>query len=469
MACIFGHKWNGCKCNKCGKTRDEQHLWHNGKCTVCSAVQKDIENEPRLSTSLLNSSAADKNFFMVIEDVFSITGRGTVVTGCAKGGRVHNGDTIYLVQNDGNILCTIILSIEQFGRIKDVGEIDENIGLLLKGVNKADVNKGDTISATENFLGKIPKMVETTRTQTNTIDEDRTSLVYFDSVIKPFTHSESLFYDSKAEAEKKEALKQILSKGVAGERYLLDFVLRDVTISNGVFSIKFYGDAAAAEWNKKRNIVLALDCTNDSNIIDKLAEILMCTGKENQFATLLQPAVAETLGTLKKYDILEKLINSGQIVPAVALAQDMIRLYKDGASEKPENIRDDNGCTPLHNAVIQGDMELVHKLLASGADIDVVCSRGSVGETALYIAVADNKIEMVKLLAENKANLSTMSWSATFAGTFPLQRAAAMGLYDIVKILVDNGADKQQKTLTGKTARMWAEQNGYADIAELLK
>ena len=39
MACLFGHQWNGCKCEKCGKTRDENHNWDGCKCTVCGATR----------------------------------------------------------------------------------------------------------------------------------------------------------------------------------------------------------------------------------------------------------------------------------------------------------------------------------------------------------------------------------------------------------------------------------------------
>ena len=288
----------------------------------------------------------------------------------------------------------------------------------------------------------------------------------FDKIIEPFTRSESGFYDEKLEQAKKEALKMILAEGSEGEKFLLDFLMRDVTVSGEYFNLKYYGDYANSEWYKKQKIVLALSCTTDKTIISKLSEILMLKGKENQFWTVFQPTVAETLGNLKEYSSLERYINSGQNVPAVLLSKDILRLYKAGVSEKLENKRDENGRMLLHNAVSKGDAELVQKLLADGADIDAVCSRGEeLGETALYIAVVGKNLEIVKLLVKHEANLSAAAWN----GTFPLQRAAAMGLFDVAKLLIDNGADKQQKTLIGKTALMWAEQNGYSNIAALLK
>jgi hypothetical protein len=290
--------------------------------------------------------------------------------------------------------------------------------------------------------------------------------IKFDKIITPFTQSESGFYDEKLESAKKESLKKILAAGNTGEKFLLDFLMRDVTVSGEYFNLNYYGDYANSEWYKKQEIVLALSCTTDKTIINKLSEILMLKGKENQFWTVFQPAVAETLGNLKEYSSLERYINSGQNVPAVLLSKDILRLYKTGVLEKMENIRDEKGHTPLHNAVIKEDAVLVQKLLADGVDIDIICSRGEeLGKTALYIAVAGANLEIVKLLIEHKANLSAAAWN----GTFPLQRAAAMGQFDIVKLLIANGANKQQKTLTGKTALMWAEQNGHANIAALLK
>ena len=46
MACLFGHKWDGCKCTKCGKTRDEQHDWENGRCNICGVKQPGVVQSP---------------------------------------------------------------------------------------------------------------------------------------------------------------------------------------------------------------------------------------------------------------------------------------------------------------------------------------------------------------------------------------------------------------------------------------
>jgi len=54
LKCFFGHQWNGCKCEKCGKIRNEQHTWQNGACSVCGA--KWIPTNPRLASNMPLSS-----------------------------------------------------------------------------------------------------------------------------------------------------------------------------------------------------------------------------------------------------------------------------------------------------------------------------------------------------------------------------------------------------------------------------
>jgi len=52
MACLLGHKWNGCKCEKCGKQRNENHLWQSGKCSICGRIYTDFVNLENLEPSL---------------------------------------------------------------------------------------------------------------------------------------------------------------------------------------------------------------------------------------------------------------------------------------------------------------------------------------------------------------------------------------------------------------------------------
>jgi elongation factor Tu len=86
----------------------------------------------------------DKAFLMPVEDVFSITGRGTVATGRIERGRVHTGDDVELVgiRENRKTVCT---GVEMFRKILDEGQAGDNVGLLLRGTDKADVERGMVI------------------------------------------------------------------------------------------------------------------------------------------------------------------------------------------------------------------------------------------------------------------------------------------------------------------------------------
>jgi elongation factor Tu len=88
----------------------------------------------------------DKPFLMPIEDVFSITGRGTVVTGKIEQGAVHTGDEIEIVgiKDTSKTTCT---GVEMFRKLLNEGQAGDNIGALLRGVDKDDVQRGQVLAA----------------------------------------------------------------------------------------------------------------------------------------------------------------------------------------------------------------------------------------------------------------------------------------------------------------------------------
>ena len=88
----------------------------------------------------------DKPFLMPIEDVFTITGRGTVVTGKVEQGKVHTGDEIEIVglRDTQKTTCT---GVEMFRKLLDEGEAGDNIGALLRGTKKEDVERGQVLCA----------------------------------------------------------------------------------------------------------------------------------------------------------------------------------------------------------------------------------------------------------------------------------------------------------------------------------
>ena len=87
----------------------------------------------------------DKNFIMPIEDVFSISGRGTVVTGRIEAGRVNVGDEIEIVgiRDTQTTTCT---GVEMFRKLLDSGEAGDNVGVLLRGTKREDVERGQVLA-----------------------------------------------------------------------------------------------------------------------------------------------------------------------------------------------------------------------------------------------------------------------------------------------------------------------------------
>src|SRR5512136_1536079 len=90
--------------------------------------------------------ATDKPFMMAIEDVFSIKGRGTVVTGRIDRGMVHVGDTLSIIGLRDEIRDTVCTGVEMFHKILDEGQAGDNVGLLLRGVERVEVERGMVVA-----------------------------------------------------------------------------------------------------------------------------------------------------------------------------------------------------------------------------------------------------------------------------------------------------------------------------------
>ena len=91
--------------------------------------------------------AIDKPFLMPVEDVFSITGRGTVGTGRIESGKVKVGEEVEVVGLDNKIGTTTVTGVEMFQKILEEGEAGDNAGLLLRGVEKEDLKRGVVLAA----------------------------------------------------------------------------------------------------------------------------------------------------------------------------------------------------------------------------------------------------------------------------------------------------------------------------------
>ena len=88
----------------------------------------------------------DKPFLMPIEDVFSITGRGTVATGRIESGVINTGDPVDIIGMGAEKLTSTVTGVEMFRKILDIGEAGDNVGLLLRGIEKTDIRRGMVIA-----------------------------------------------------------------------------------------------------------------------------------------------------------------------------------------------------------------------------------------------------------------------------------------------------------------------------------
>ena len=89
----------------------------------------------------------DKPFLMPVEDVFSITGRGTVATGRIETGKVHVNDEVQVIGLGAEGRKSVVTGVEMFRKILDEGEAGDNVGLLLRGVEKDEIKRGMIIAA----------------------------------------------------------------------------------------------------------------------------------------------------------------------------------------------------------------------------------------------------------------------------------------------------------------------------------
>jgi len=115
------------------------------ECEWCSGIWKLLDAMDEYIP--LPVRELDKPFLMSIEDVFSITGRGTVVTGRVERGTLKLGDTVEIVGLSHEIKKTVVTGIEMFRKILDEAQAGDNIGVLLRGIEKKEVERGQVLAA----------------------------------------------------------------------------------------------------------------------------------------------------------------------------------------------------------------------------------------------------------------------------------------------------------------------------------
>ena len=103
----------------------------------------------------------DKPFLMPVEDVFTITGRGTVATGRVERGTIHLNDEVEIVGIREDVKKTVVTGIEMFRKLLDQGEAGDNIGALLRGVDRKEIERGQvlakpgTVTCHTNFTAQV--------------------------------------------------------------------------------------------------------------------------------------------------------------------------------------------------------------------------------------------------------------------------------------------------------------------------
>ena len=111
--------------------------WEQKVIDLMAAVDEYIPLPVRLT---------DKPLLMPIEDIFSITGRGTVVTGRIEQGTIHVNDPVELVGFDEKAKTSVCTGVEMFRKLLDQGEAGDNVGLLLRGIDKKEVRRGEVVA-----------------------------------------------------------------------------------------------------------------------------------------------------------------------------------------------------------------------------------------------------------------------------------------------------------------------------------
>ena len=111
--------------------------WEEKIMELMNAVDEYIPIPPREN---------EKPFLMPVEDVFSITGRGTVLTGRIETGVIHVGDPVEIIGLEEKTLTSTCTGVEMFRKLLDEGEAGDNVGLLMRGIDKKEVKRGMVVA-----------------------------------------------------------------------------------------------------------------------------------------------------------------------------------------------------------------------------------------------------------------------------------------------------------------------------------
>ncbi|MCL2652521.1 MAG: hypothetical protein FWD63_01860 [Propionibacteriaceae bacterium] len=158
--------------------------------------QPTVSVSPEQAVTQIPHEAGVKHFYLLVEDVLVLVGRGTVVTGRVQGETINSGDVAHVFRSDGSAIETKVLQIgapalESFsGPRIDSAKVGETVGLLLRGIAAFDVNKGDVISSTDTLpdgvqpqpeMGAADDSIQVGDQPGSILDQYRAALAYLDS------------------------------------------------------------------------------------------------------------------------------------------------------------------------------------------------------------------------------------------------------------------------------------------------
>ncbi len=147
---IRGSALKALQCDSCGT---------DGSCEWCSSIDQLMEAVDSYFPDPVRET--DKPFLMAVEDVFTITGRGTVATGRVERGIVKVGDEVEIVGIHEETRKTVVTGVEMFRKLLDQAEAGDNIGVLLRGVARDDIERGQvlckpgSITPHTEFMGQV--------------------------------------------------------------------------------------------------------------------------------------------------------------------------------------------------------------------------------------------------------------------------------------------------------------------------
>jgi len=129
-------KGSGLKALECG-CGSRECQWCSKIWDLMDAVDKYIPTPQR---------AVDKPFLMPVEDVFTITGRGTVATGRVERGTIKVGEEVHIIGLQEEVRKTVVTGVEMFRKLLDQAEAGDNVGLLLRGVDRSEIERGQVLA-----------------------------------------------------------------------------------------------------------------------------------------------------------------------------------------------------------------------------------------------------------------------------------------------------------------------------------